>query len=146
MQKSLPVQLPYPAENPGYEASNTVEVHLCLLSSCSLLLACKSRLTERQMSRAVVIPASNILLRTVYITTLGTNGADCTRKPERLLPERARWAIPPMASLCCGEKRENRGELCLQSMFCLFVNSRPVDHLTSINAQGCSPYESRLKV
>ncbi|EAA27545.3 hypothetical protein GE21DRAFT_4793 [Neurospora crassa] len=56
-------------------------------------------LTERQMSRAVVIPASNIQLRTVYITTLGTNGADCTRKPERLLPERARRATPPMAGL-----------------------------------------------
>ncbi|EGZ71513.1 hypothetical protein NEUTE2DRAFT_128903 [Neurospora tetrasperma FGSC 2509] len=85
------------AENPGYEASNTVEA-----------------------DGEANVPGI-IQLRTVYITTLGTNGADCTRKPERLLPERARWAIPPMAGLCC------------------------VDHLTSINEQGCSPFESRLK-
>ena len=69
----------------------------------------------------VMIPTNNIQPHTVYITTLGTDGASCTRKPERLLPERARLALPPMVGSYSVEGRENVvNRVNVSAMFCFF--------------------------
>ncbi|KAK3951697.1 hypothetical protein QBC32DRAFT_214366, partial [Pseudoneurospora amorphoporcata] len=88
---------------PSHNMIDVDEIHsqhhlLSKSASISLRYSASTGLHAMQKSLPanVVIPTNDIQLRTVYITTLGTNGANCTRKPERLLPERARWTIPPM--------------------------------------------------
>ncbi|KAK1781634.1 hypothetical protein QBC45DRAFT_320983, partial [Copromyces sp. CBS 386.78] len=87
---------------PSHNMIDVDEIHrqhhlLSKSASISLRYSASTGLHAMQKSLPanVVIPTNDIQLRTVYITTLGTNGANCTRKPERLLPERARWTIPP---------------------------------------------------